>query len=696
MVMAGSMFAQLALEDASFKSGMANAQKSLNRLSHESRKTGQSLTQSMGGIEKSVTGMTRSLKTAAGAFVGAFAVGALGNMVQEGLAYASSLGEVAQQLGVSTNALQEYRFAATQVGIEQADMDAALGKLTRSIGEAEAGSKSQAEAFRVLGVATRDANGNLKTTDQILPELVRAFSNIKDPAARAALQVDLFGKSGQKLDTLLSGGIEQVENLRNAAHRLGAVISPDLIARADDAADKMAALQTVLKSQIAGVVAQNADAILGIADAISVAANSVGQFFANMKGVERLQRDQGWAKGFFASWDEQKTAADPKKYVAKRIADLRDATEARRKAEAGAGGKDYFGFGAKALKDARARELESLRLLNAARADPAFQAALRPAKPKLPVPAGSDPMAALRTGGGGGKRSGGGRSSAARDTFGNDLSSLLERITPEDIKAVEQYTADQALLAQALKVGRINADEYAVALDRLTLAYMESAWGKRGPAVEDMGSAADALAEYLDPVKVESMALSTFESIDKQWRGVRKANDGLAVSFEETSHRILDSTRSLVDGIKGGDFLDVMEGILGLFTSLGSTGLFGKSIASNINGSQFGGARADGGPVGGGKAYLVGERGPELFMPGRSGFVMPNLNLRGISPMRLSHDDYVGTPRENKPQRVQIDLITHEAPGFASKVQVLSQGAAVEVNQRTASYATRAARQRLA
>ena len=41
------------------------------------------------------------------------------------------------------------------------------------------------------------------------------------------------------------------------------------------------------------------------------------------------------------------------------------------------------------------------------------------------------------------------------------------------------------------------------------------------------------------------------------------------------------------------------------------------------------GARADGGPVSQGMAYLVGERGPELFVPGTSGAVVPNNKMGG-------------------------------------------------------------------
>lgn len=55
----------------------------------------------------------------------------------------------------------------------------------------------------------------------------------------------------------------------------------------------------------------------------------------------------------------------------------------------------------------------------------------------------------------------------------------------------------------------------------------------------------------------------------------------------------------------------------------------GASMPSFAGGIQGGiaGFRASGGPVMGGKPYVVGERGPELFVPGRSGTVIPNNRL---------------------------------------------------------------------
>ena len=55
-------------------------------------------------------------------------------------------------------------------------------------------------------------------------------------------------------------------------------------------------------------------------------------------------------------------------------------------------------------------------------------------------------------------------------------------------------------------------------------------------------------------------------------------------------------------------------------------------IVSGISGlidRVFGGARAMGGPVTSGTSYLVGEQGPELFTPNRSGQIVPNGALGG-------------------------------------------------------------------
>jgi phage-related minor tail protein len=67
-------------------------------------------------------------------------------------------------------------------------------------------------------------------------------------------------------------------------------------------------------------------------------------------------------------------------------------------------------------------------------------------------------------------------------------------------------------------------------------------------------------------------------------------------------------------------------------------------VISNV----FGGARATGGPVSSGKSYLVGERGPELFVPSGSGNIVPNSAMGGGTVINLTVNgaiDAEGTAR---------------------------------------------------
>jgi hypothetical protein len=58
---------------------------------------------------------------------------------------------------------------------------------------------------------------------------------------------------------------------------------------------------------------------------------------------------------------------------------------------------------------------------------------------------------------------------------------------------------------------------------------------------------------------------------------------------------------------------------------------FESSGVAGFLGSLFGGFRASGGPVSSGRSYVVGERGPELFVPGASGAIVPNGAMSGAA-----------------------------------------------------------------
>lgn len=64
------------------------------------------------------------------------------------------------------------------------------------------------------------------------------------------------------------------------------------------------------------------------------------------------------------------------------------------------------------------------------------------------------------------------------------------------------------------------------------------------------------------------------------------------------------------------------QALLGLLNAL-TGGLGGTALGAVLGGGGFGGGRASGGDVQGGRSYLVGEEGPELFTPPSAGNVVP-------------------------------------------------------------------------
>jgi tape measure domain-containing protein len=84
--------------------------------------------------------------------------------------------------------------------------------------------------------------------------------------------------------------------------------------------------------------------------------------------------------------------------------------------------------------------------------------------------------------------------------------------------------------------------------------------------------------------------------------------------------------------------------------------------------------RAKGGPVSSGQAYMVGERGPELFVPGRSGTIVANDKMGGGNTNVVVNVDAKGSSVEGDEQganqlgrvisaAVQSELIKQQRPG---------------------------------
>ncbi|MGH7028001.1 phage tail tape measure protein [Brevundimonas sp.] len=105
---------------------------------------------------------------------------------------------------------------------------------------------------------------------------------------------------------------------------------------------------------------------------------------------------------------------------------------------------------------------------------------------------------------------------------------------------------------------------------------------------------------------------------------LREPAERAAASIEEAFGRAGESlTRSLVRAAADGEvtLAELARAVLNAVNSAAGAKGGGLSDAISAVMSSFGGARAEGGPVLGGGAYLVGERGPEVFRPAGAGSI---------------------------------------------------------------------------
>jgi hypothetical protein len=152
---------------------------------------------------------------------------------------AANLGEQAEQIGLTTDALQAYRLAAAQNGVEAGQLDTAFMRLTKSMGEAAGGSDDAIARFEKLGVSLLDNNGNLRRTSNILPEVARGLLEIGNQAQRDALMMELFGRSGARMVTMLEAFSGGQAKLTAEARELAAIMGVDVIAAWDKVDDRL-------------------------------------------------------------------------------------------------------------------------------------------------------------------------------------------------------------------------------------------------------------------------------------------------------------------------------------------------------------------------------------------------------------------------------------------------------------------------
>jgi hypothetical protein len=201
---------KLQADTAGFKSGMASAKTSVSKF-------GQSASGAIGPLK----GLIAPL---AGAAAAALTVGAAIKGVSSAMSRLDEVTKKARSLDMATEDLMGLQHAAEQAGVSSDNMTKAMQKLQKGIGLALIDQAGPAhDALTQLGL---DVNriGQMSPEQQFLV-IADALKNVTDPAQRAALAMDLFGKAGQDLTILTNQGSAAIQAQIDELRRLQGTLS---------------------------------------------------------------------------------------------------------------------------------------------------------------------------------------------------------------------------------------------------------------------------------------------------------------------------------------------------------------------------------------------------------------------------------------------------------------------------------------
>lgn len=152
---------------------------------------------------------------------------------------AGGIGEQAEQIGLTTDQLQAYRLAAAQAGVTNEQLDQAMMRLAKAMGTANDGNDEMIARFEKLGVKLLDADGKLRKVSAVAPELARGLMAMGSETERNATMMELFGRSGSRMVTILGDLAQGNEALVASAKAQNAVIGGETIKLWDELGDKL-------------------------------------------------------------------------------------------------------------------------------------------------------------------------------------------------------------------------------------------------------------------------------------------------------------------------------------------------------------------------------------------------------------------------------------------------------------------------
>lgn len=134
-----------------------------------------------------------------GALTGAASIAGMVKLVESYSNWAHELVQTADNLGMTTQEVQQLQNATRLAGGNADDMTNALKSLYSAANDARRGMPETAAWFNRLGIAWNDSNGHLRSMSDLLPEVMRKIAAMPNASDRAAASAALLGDGNLKL-----------------------------------------------------------------------------------------------------------------------------------------------------------------------------------------------------------------------------------------------------------------------------------------------------------------------------------------------------------------------------------------------------------------------------------------------------------------------------------------------------------------
>lgn len=175
------------------------------------------------------------------------------SMTKESAAFADNIITLSMQTGQSTQQLQEFAYASELIDVSVDTLQGSLTKLTNNMQDTMNGTGNAKASFEALGVSVTNADGSMRSANDVFYETIDALGQVKNETERDAMAMDIFGRSAQDLNPLIIQGSKTLKAYADEAHNVGYVLDDEALSAlgaVDDAYQRLQKTQEGVKNQL--------------------------------------------------------------------------------------------------------------------------------------------------------------------------------------------------------------------------------------------------------------------------------------------------------------------------------------------------------------------------------------------------------------------------------------------------------------